>query len=959
VIRYPRLLTNGLLLTCIATTLAGQASSPVTLNFPVTGSGDIQYTTLNLSGSGSFMPYGNAMVSVVVPATSGSTVTVNFVFTFSSGDTLLASTSSATQQPVQGTASFTGGTGLFKGATGYIGFQLSASPGDTPANRKGVLTASGSITLVSSSSASLQVSPAFLQFSAVQGGNTPGPQTITVTAPGTSQAGFTVQLDSGTTGSVSPAWLSVTPTTASTPTVLTVTANQGTLPMSTLTGRVLIVPNDYTQAPIPVNVVFTISTAPPKLTVAPTTLQYFASFGSSTAQEQTLFLRNAGGGTASFTASVVGKSSWITNLAPTSGQTVPNAPAVVKVDVNAQGLAIGFYSDIIRFNSAGTSTDVPVTLTVRPAGPALKLGLTGFVFETVQGNTIADVQPVNVINAGDPGTTVSFTAALLSGSDWLTLTINKNQATTTSPGLLTLQPKANIATFPAGVRTAVLQVTDPNSQNSPELVTAVLQVDAATSAAPPDPSPAGVFLVAKAGQPQPTAPVALNYAKSTPAAYTTSATTMAGGNWLSVTPTSGMVSDAGPANLTLAGNSAGLTTGIYAGSVDIVIGSTLRTLHATLEVLPGVSTTPNPGVRDATTCTPTQLVLVETELVDNFFVVAGFPAFLSVQVNDDCGNPVLDATVIAEFDNGDVPLRMDSDDATGFYSATWTPGQVFQGMNITFDATDPNGLLSPGSLTGLSSKKAAQTPNLIAAAAHLSGTVAANPNPLPVIFPGGTVNNVNPVLEAPLAPGTIASVYGANLATGEAVAPGPPLVTQYQGTSIQTGALAAPLFYVSSDQVDFQVPFELAPNQSYPIVATLNGVSSVPGRFSVAPATPAVVFNPDGTVVAQHGSGSLVTGASPAKPGEPLVIYLVGMGSLTTPVATGQATTGQTTVSITPQVTLNGENVFLFYQGLTPGFVGLYQINLIVPSDAATGTLPLVVTQNGFAANVTQLIVHP
>jgi uncharacterized protein (TIGR03437 family) len=56
-------------------------------------------------------------------------------------------------------------------------------------------------------------------------------------------------------------------------------------------------------------------------------------------------------------------------------------------------------------------------------------------------------------------------------------------------------------------------------------------------------------------------------------------------------------------------------------------------------------------------------------------------------------------------------------------------------------------------------------------------------------------------------------------------------------------------------------------------------------------------------------------------------------------------------------VTLDGETVVPFFTGLTPGFVGLFQMNIIVPADARSGALTLTVTQGNLAANVTKLVV--
>jgi uncharacterized protein (TIGR03437 family) len=93
--------------------------------------------------------------------------------------------------------------------------------------------------------------------------------------------------------------------------------------------------------------------------------------------------------------------------------------------------------------------------------------------------------------------------------------------------------------------------------------------------------------------------------------------------------------------------------------------------------------------------------------------------------------------------------------------------------------------------------------------------------------------------------------------------------------------------------------------------------------------------------------------------GEVIVIYLAGMGATNPPVGSGQpAPSGPYAVLVTPPgVTIDGENTQILFDGLTPRAVGLYQINLRVPSDARSGSLPLVVTQNGIASNSTTLIV--
>ena len=97
----------------------------------------------------------------------------------------------------------------------------------------------------------------------------------------------------------------------------------------------------------------------------------------------------------------------------------------------------------------------------------------------------------------------------------------------------------------------------------------------------------------------------------------------------------------------------------------------------------------------------------------------------------------------------------------------------------------------------------------------------------------------------------------------------------------------------------------------------------------------------------------------PAKPGEAIVTYLSGMGVTNPVVASGQ--TAPLTVLlpavIQPTVTVDGQPAAIAFAGLTPGGIGLFQINFTVPAGARAGDLDVVIVQNGIKANVTKLPV--
>jgi uncharacterized protein (TIGR03437 family) len=225
----------------------------------------------------------------------------------------------------------------------------------------------------------------------------------------------------------------------------------------------------------------------------------------------------------------------------------------------------------------------------------------------------------------------------------------------------------------------------------------------------------------------------------------------------------------------------------------------------------------------------------------------------------------------------------------------------------------------------------------------------------------GLLHNLNPQLGAPLAPGTVTQAYGTNLAAA-ALSPGSvPLPTNLNGVQVLMGGLSAPIYYVSANQLTVQVPSELAAPGEYQALISANGAYTLPQPMDLVSVAPSVVAFGDGSLVAQHADYSLVDANHPAKPGEALVIYLVGMGATNVTVPSGAASPGDplATVSNNATVTIDGQSAAIVFTGLTPGGVGLYQINLTVPATAKAGKLPVMITQASVTANATTLLVQP
>jgi uncharacterized protein (TIGR03437 family) len=144
------------------------------------------------------------------------------------------------------------------------------------------------------------------------------------------------------------------------------------------------------------------------------------------------------------------------------------------------------------------------------------------------------------------------------------------------------------------------------------------------------------------------------------------------------------------------------------------------------------------------------------------------------------------------------------------------------------------------------------------------------------------------------------------------------------------------------------------------MIVNANGALTTPDSFQAGAASPGLSVLANGYVRANHQDGTLVTDAAPAKPGEYIAVYLVGMGATDTPVASGQPGPSSPLANTTnpPSITLNNEPVSYLFSGLAPGQVGVYQVNLQVPTDAANGDLVLTFSQVGFNSNSGILPVH-
>jgi hypothetical protein len=384
--------------------------------------------------------------------------------------------------------------------------------------------------------------------------------------------------------------------------------------------------------------------------------------------------------------------------------------------------------------------DIPVSLFVPTPGPVVAVDQTGFRFQTVQGAGTSTTQSIRILNAGDTGTTVNWNADLISGSDWLSLGSTSGAATYTNPSTLVLKTAPGAAAETPGAHYALIRITAVGSQGSPQYVVGVLDVAPSGTAPSPDPTKGGFFFVGAASGSQPVQQLLeVGTSSSVPVSVAATASTSDGGKWLSVSPASASASSTQTAEFAISANTTGLKPGVYTGEVAVAIQSQLRLVNVTLDVAPAgtvisPSAGPAPQGRDASGCVASQIALTETGIVSSFSLPASYPAALETQLNDDCGAPVVNGIVVASFSNGDPPLTLMGDGVSPFYSVTWQPQNSASSVTVNLDAA---------------------APGLAPASAQFTGAVNSNSTPAPSMVIDGLLHNINPVVGAAVAPGTV------------------------------------------------------------------------------------------------------------------------------------------------------------------------------------------------------------
>lgn len=111
--------------------------------------------------------------------------------------------------------------------------------------------------------------------------------------------------------------------------------------------------------------------------------------------------------------------------------------------------------------------------------------------------------------------------------------------------------------------------------------------------------------------------------------------------------------------------------------------------------------------------------------------------------------------------------------------------------------------------------------------------------------------------------------------------------------------------------------------------------------------------------VVQDANYLLVDQSNPAKPGSTVIVYMTGSGPVSTPPATGAPAIGSPLSYVQQSIsaTLGTTPAHVSFAGLSPGYVGLLQVNVDIPASLAAGDYPLTITINKVASNSPLIVV--
>ncbi|HZT37145.1 MAG TPA: IPT/TIG domain-containing protein [Bryobacteraceae bacterium] len=728
-------------------------------------------------------------------------------------------------------------------------------------------------------------------FTYQSGGPLPPAQTVAVGSSSGTPLSFSVAVSTSTGVN----WLAVSPTTGATPATLTVSVFPTNLPTGVYTGTVTVTASGAANSPQSFQVTLNVNNAAvvSGLQASPSALYFAYQIGGAnpvTAQSVSITTPNT---TSSITATPVTStcgSSWlqVTSFATTT-------PTTLIVSINTAGLtAPQTCTGAINISAAslGATVQIPVTLTAATT-PLLNVSPAGINFTAAYGTT--SLAPTSISLSSTDNSPLAFTAAP-SSSGWLFVSPTSG----TTPGSVTVS--ATPGALAPGTYSGSITIQS-SGLPSPLVVPVTLTI---TSSATLTVTPTSLSFTQVQGGAAP-AGQQLSVSASVGSVSFTAASSAA---WLTVSPTFAST----PTAITVTANGAGLSAGVYNGSVTVTLlgTNTTATIPVTLTVTAPV----------AVSATPTSLSFT-------YQTGGATPANQTVSVS------ATPATAV----NFTTAVTMTS--GSGWLSATPASGATPGTVTVS---------VSPASL-------AAGTYNgtVIITATGASGSPISIPVTLTVQSGPAVTSVVNAASfqSGAVSPGEIITIRGTQMgpATGLnfTINSAGRIDTTLGGVQVLFDNTPAPLLYVSAAQINAIVPYEVAGRSSTVLKVSYAGGTSTGSTLQVAASAPGIfTLNQTGAGQAAvlNQDNSINTASNPAARGSILQVFATGEGQTVPAGITGGITGSTLAKPISPvSVTIGGVSAQVLYAGSAPASVaGLFQVNVMVPNGVQSGNAPIVIT---------------
>ena len=545
------------------------------------------------------------------------------------------------------------------------------------------------------------------------------------------------------------------------------------------------------------------------------------------------------------------------------------------------------------------------------AAPKLRLIDTTVGPATIAVGANGSTRTVEAYNAGDGNLNLSVT----SNQAWAQANVGASRTCSQRGGTcLPININFQTSALAKGTYTAIVTVRDPNALDAPQTITVIAQMGTGV----PD---SVNFYVAPNGS-QDSAAFASN------SLLNGVVTTQSGGSWLSFTVDGGGSFVFSRAYRLIATHLPGMAEGTYRGTYT-TSGSAFAGDNKAVAVTAQVTSQPIAQVS---------------------------PSALSIRGAQ--GGPKQLAYITAS-NRGLGSLTVSGATASMSSGANWlTVAQAGTLVTVTFDP----GSLAPGVYQGT----VAVATNGVNGAQTVPVDFEILAQAAPYAKYLGVVNNATFLGGDTLGAGTITAVFGEQFILGDPVsATSLPLGTTLGGVRVLVNNQPAPIFYASFGQVNFLIPYEVDPGEAVVKVerggqagnsVTVPVAARAPRILRLGIGEYGIVVNTDGSFPIPATPGVI---SHPAQSGDTLVIYAIGLGQTIPAVQNGAAAPSSPLASVPSVNVIFGGQGFVegiaqapIFAGLTPGFVGLYQINVTVPEGlGANNNLALNVNINGLASN--------